>query len=144
MPDKSSVVVEFQSRQQEGGVERSTLVGQLHRLKTSWVLTCRQSANDDADAPADASMTLIMRDAEIRLRRSGAISLEQSFRAGEDIPGTLDTPYGLHRVSAKTHRLSIGLSASGGIVEWEYELIMQQQAVGTFCIRLDIREEQSE
>lgn len=140
MPDKRSVAVGFQSRQQDGSVEQSVMHGELHRLVTGWALTCKEAANDGG---AMTTMTLIVHERELRLRRRGAISLEQVFVVDTLVPGMLETQYGPHQVQALTHRMDIELSESGGVIEWKYDLLMQDQIVGAFDIRLDIREEQA-
>ncbi|KIL34569.1 hypothetical protein SD71_19125 [Cohnella kolymensis] len=140
MPDKRSVAVDFQSRQQDGSIERSVMHGELHRLVTGWVLTCAEPADDSG---AGAAMTLIVHERELRLRRRGAFSFEQVFLLNTSVQGFLETPYGPHDVNALTHGMDIHLSESGGVIEWKYDLLMQEQTVGTFEIRLDIREEQA-
>ena len=141
MPDKRNVTVGFQSWQPDGGAERSDLRGQLFRLQTGWVLTYLEAPDENG---VETNNTLFIRDNELQLRRRGTIFLEQGFRLGATLPGKLETPYGPHNVEALTSRLDIELSESGGIVEWKYDLLMQDQPVGSFHIRLDIREEQAE
>lgn len=87
--------------------------------------------------------TLFIHAHELRLRRRGSIFVELSFRQGASLPGRMETPYGPHDVEASTSYLRIGFSESGGVVEWKYDLLMQDQTVGSFHIRLDIREEQA-
>lgn len=142
MPDKRNVTVGFRSREQDGGSERSSsLGGQLHKLSTGWVLTYREPP--DEESAVETLNTLFVREKELMLRRRGTIFLEQTFRLGELLPGKLETPYGPHDVKALTNRLNIDLSETGGIIEWKYDLLMQDQTVGSFHIRLDIREEQA-
>jgi uncharacterized beta-barrel protein YwiB (DUF1934 family) len=140
MPDKRSVTVSFQSWQEEG-VQRSTLQGELYRLQTGWTLIYREPPLDANGT--ETTNTLFIHEKELRLRRRGTIFFEQSFRQGATLPGKMETPYGLHEVEASTSRLDIELSESGGVIEWKYDLLMQDQAVGSFHIRLDIREERT-
>lgn len=139
MPDKRTVIVGFQSRQQDGALERSELPGELYRLETGWVLTYREPADENGQ---ETNNTLFIHGHELRLRRRGTIFFEQLFRHGEALPGKMETPFGAHEVETITSFLESVLSESGGIVEWKYELTMQGQSAGNFHIRLDIREEQ--
>jgi uncharacterized beta-barrel protein YwiB (DUF1934 family) len=140
MPDKRSVKVGFQSWQQEGA-QQFVLEGELYRLQSGWTLVYRESPDENG---VIATNTLFIEANELRLRRRGTIFLEQGFRQGESLPGKMETPYGTHSVEAATSRLNIELAESGGVIEWKYDLLMQDQAVGSFHIRLDIREEQAE
>ncbi|MCD9022404.1 DUF1934 domain-containing protein [Cohnella silvisoli] len=139
MPDKRSVTVGFQSWQQEG-VQRSTMQGELYRLQTGWTLIYREPPDENG---LETMNTLFVHEKELRLRRRGTIFFEQSFRQGDALPGKMETPYGPHDVEALTSQLVIDLSESGGVIEWKYDLLMQDQPVGSFHIRLDIREEQA-
>ena len=138
MPDKRKVRVEFRSWQQDGSEQRSEMPGELFRLKTGWALTYAEEPDENG---VEASNTLFIHENELQLRRRGAIFLEQRFRQGELAAGKMETPYGLHVVQALTSTLASKLSESGGSVEWTYDLLMQDQKVGSFRIRLDIREE---
>ncbi|WP_373233329.1 DUF1934 domain-containing protein [Cohnella sp.] len=140
MPDKRSVNVEFKSWQPDGGSQQSILQGELHRLVTGWALTYKEPMDEAGNVTA---VTMIIHERELRLRRRGAISLEQVFQTGFTLPGRMETPYGPQDVEALTSRLDINLSENGGVIEWEYELLMQDQAAGSFHIRLDIREEEA-
>jgi uncharacterized beta-barrel protein YwiB (DUF1934 family) len=139
MPDKRSVTVSFQSWQEEGA-QQFTLQGELYRLQTGWTLIYREPPNENG---LETINTLFIHERELRLRRRGTIFFEQSFRQGAILPGKMETPYGPHDVEALTSRLDIDLSESGGVIEWKYDLLMQDQTVGSFHIRLDIREEQT-
>ncbi|MFC4601117.1 DUF1934 domain-containing protein [Cohnella hongkongensis] len=138
MPDKRKVQVEFRSWQEDGGVQRFKAPGELFRLKTGWALTYAEAPDENGTV---ASNTLFIREDELQLRRRGSIFLEQRFRRGELESGKMETPYGLHAVQALTSALDSRLSETGGRVEWSYDLLMQDQKVGSFRIRLDIREE---
>ncbi len=140
MPDKRSVIVGFRSWQQEG-LHQSTLQGELYRLHAGWTLIYREPPDENG---VETTNTLFIRESELRLRRRGTIFLEQSFRQGATLTGTMETPYGPHIVEASTSHLDIGLSEFAVVIEWKYDLLMQDQAVGSFHIRLDIREEQAE
>jgi uncharacterized beta-barrel protein YwiB (DUF1934 family) len=141
MPDKRSVTVLFQSWQQDGSTVQSNLQGELHRLMTGWALTYREAADEMGNV---STMTLIIHEREIRLRRRGTVSFEQVFQSGVTLPGKMETPFGSQDVEALTSQLDIVLSELGGVIEWKYDLLMQDQAVGSFHIRLDIQEEQVE
>jgi len=138
MPDKRRVRVEFRSWQQGGDVQRSESRGELFRLRTGWAITYVEEPDENG---AETSNTVFVHEDELRLRRRGSIFYEQAFRQGESLPGRMETPYGSHEVTASTTLLSSELSESGGYVEWKYDLRMQDQRVGSFRIRLDIREE---
>ncbi|QTH43453.1 DUF1934 domain-containing protein [Cohnella sp. LGH] len=138
MPDKRKVRVGFRSWQQDGGVQKFDVPGELFRLKTGWALTYVEKPDDNG---VEASNTLFIHSNGLQLRRRGSIFFEQQFRRGELAAGKLETPYGLHAVQALTSQLDSELSDTGGRVEWSYELHMQDQQVGSFRIRLDIREE---
>lgn len=140
MPDKRSVNVEFKSWQPDGSTQQSTLQGELHRLVTGWALTYKEPIDEAGNVTA---MTLIVHDQELRLRRRGTVSLEQTYQMGYTLPGKMETPYGSQEVEALTSQLDIDLSEHGGVIEWKYELLMQDQVVGSFHIRLDIREERA-
>lgn len=139
MPDKRNVTVGFQSWQPEG-TERAELQGELYQLQTGWTLIYREPPDENG---AETTNTLFIHPNEIRLRRRGSISFEMSFRQGAALPGRMETPYGPHEVEALTNQLDIELAESGGTVEWKYDLLLQDQLVGSFHIRLDIREEQT-
>ncbi|TVX96837.1 DUF1934 domain-containing protein [Cohnella terricola] len=141
MPDKRSVTVGFRSRQQDGGEQRSEMRGELFRLQSGWALTYKEPPDENG---VETNNTLFIRERELQLRRRGSIFFEQAFRRDELLTGKMETPYGLHAVQARTSRLESELSDSGGYVEWEYDLLMQDQTVGSFRIRLDIREERTE
>lgn len=140
MPDKRSVTVSFQSWQEEGA-QRSIMQGELYRLQTGWTLIYREPPLDANGT--ETINTLFIHERELRLRRRGTIFFEQSFRLGATLPGKMETPYGPHEVEALTSRLDIELSEFGGVIEWKYDLLMQDQAVGSFHIRLDIQEERT-
>lgn len=140
MPEKRSVTVGFKSWQQDGSVEQANLRGELHNLATGWALTYNEPKDEAGNVTA---MTLIIHDQELRLRRRGTVSLEQIYQAGMTLPGKMVTPYGTQAVEAMTSQLDIKLSELGGVIEWKYELLMQEQAVGSFHIRLDIRGEEA-
>jgi uncharacterized beta-barrel protein YwiB (DUF1934 family) len=142
MPDKRSVTVLFQSWHQDGSTLQSNLQGELHRLMTGWALTYREAA-DDINGTETVN-TLFIREKELRLRRRGTVSFEQVFQIGVTLPGKMVTPYGSQDVEAMTSQLDIDLSELGGVIEWKYDLLMQDQAAGSFHIRLDIQEEQVE
>ncbi|BBI31071.1 DUF1934 domain-containing protein [Cohnella abietis] len=139
MPDKRSVTVSFQSWQQEGA-QQSILSGELYKLRSGWTLIYREPPDENG---IETINTLFVHENEIRLRRRGTIFLEQSFREGATLPGKMETPYGSHDVEALTSLLEIELSDSGGVIEWKYDLLMQDQEVGSFHVRLDIQEEQA-
>jgi uncharacterized beta-barrel protein YwiB (DUF1934 family) len=140
VPHKRKVIVDFRSCQENGDLTESVMQGEWHRLTSSWVLTCKEPDNDAGDR---TMMTLFVQDEELRLRRRGSVSMEQQFRAGTSMPGAYSTSYGPLSVKALTHELNVEVSESGGVIEWKYDLLMQDQAVGSFHIRLDIREEQA-
>jgi uncharacterized beta-barrel protein YwiB (DUF1934 family) len=140
MPEKRSVTVGFQSWQQDGSVEQADLIGELHQLVTGWALTYKEPEDEEGNVTA---MTFIIHDQELRLRRRGTVSLEQVYQAGVTLPGKMVTPYGIQAVKALTSQLDINLSELGGVIEWKYELLMQDEAVGSFHIRLDIRGEEA-
>lgn len=137
MPDKRSVIVDFRSRQDDD-VRQLTLQGELYRLQSGWTLVYREPPDENGN---ETTNTLFVHADELRLRRRGSIFFEMSFREGVALPGKMETPYGPHDVQALTSLLDIGLTESGGGVEWKYDLLMQDQTVGSFHIRLDIREE---
>ncbi|QMV42570.1 DUF1934 domain-containing protein [Cohnella cholangitidis] len=141
MPDKRSVTVGFRSRQEGSETQQYTLPGELYRLHGGWTLVYREAPDENG---VETINTLFVHAHELRLRRRGSILVELSFRQGASLPGKMETPYGPHDVEASTSYLRIGLSESGGVVEWKYDLLMQDQTVGSFHIRLDIREEQAE
>ncbi|WP_239618180.1 DUF1934 domain-containing protein [Cohnella mopanensis] len=139
MPDKRSVTVGFHSRQ-EGEAQRFDLQGELYRLQTGWTLVYREPPDENG---VESANTLFIHPRELRLRRRGSIFVELSFRQGESLPGRMETPYGPQEVNASTSDLVIDISESGGVIEWKYDLLMQDQTVGSFHIRLDIREVQA-
>lgn len=139
MPDKQSVNVGFKSWQPDGSAQQAIYHGELHRLVTGWALTYKEPADEAGHVTA---VTLIVHERELRLRRRGTVSLDQVFQAGLTLQGKMETPYGPYDVEALTSLLDINLSEHGGVIEWKYELLMQEQAVGSFHIRLDIWEEQ--
>ncbi|WP_372633293.1 DUF1934 domain-containing protein [Cohnella sp.] len=138
MPDKRKVKVGFRSWQEDGSVRRSEMPGELFRLNTGWALTYVEEPDENG---VQANNTLFIRENELQLRRRGSILFEQKFRQGQLETGKMETPYGLHGVQALTSLLDSEVSDSGGRVEWSYDLLMQDQKVGSFRIRLDIREE---
>jgi uncharacterized beta-barrel protein YwiB (DUF1934 family) len=141
MPDKRSVTVLFQSWQQDGSTLQSHLRGELHRLMTGWALTYREPPLDINGI--ETINTLFIREKELRLRRRGTVSFEQMFQTGVTLSGKMETPYGHQDVKALTSQLDIDLSEIGGVIELKYDLLMQDQVVGSFHIRLDIQEEQA-
>jgi uncharacterized beta-barrel protein YwiB (DUF1934 family) len=141
MPDKRAVAVSLRSQQQDGDSVRSELSGELYRMLAGWTLIYREPKDENG---VETTNTLFIHDNELRLRRRGTIFLEQAFRIGERLPGRMETPYGPHEVEAITTYLEIDMKESGGVIEWNYNLLMQDQVVGEFRLRLDIREEQSE
>lgn len=141
MPDKRDVSIGFRSWQRDAGPQRSELRGELYRLRTGWALTYKEPPDENG---IETGNTLFIRDGELQLRRKGSILFEQRFRLRETLPGKMETPYGVHDVRAKTFRLDVKLSDAGGRVEWKYDLLMQDQTVGSFRIRLDIREERAQ
>ncbi|XID92096.1 DUF1934 domain-containing protein [Paenibacillaceae bacterium WGS1546] len=140
MPDKRNVSIGFRSWQKDADPQRTELSGELYRLRTGWALTYKEPPDENG---VETSNTLFVRDGELQLRRRGAILFEQTFRPRESLTGKMETPYGVHDVRAKTSRLDVKLSEAGGRVEWKYDLLMQDQTVGSFRIRLDIREERA-
>ncbi|MBB6733769.1 DUF1934 domain-containing protein [Cohnella zeiphila] len=136
MPEKRSVRIGFESRQEDGG-QRLQLEGELYRMRAGWTLVYREPPDESGAAAAN---TLVIEGGELRLRRRGQMRLEQRFRLGEALAGELETPYGRHEVKAFTSSLTVRLEEFSGTVEWEYELRMQDQPVGSFGIRLDIQE----
>lgn len=138
IPRKRNVIVDFRSRQENGDLTESVMRGEWHRLTSSWVLTCKETDNETGET----MMTLFVQDKELRLRRRGSVSMEQQYRTGISLPGSYSTSYGPLNAQALTHRLNVEVSDTGGIIEWKYDLLMQEQEVGSFHIRLDIREEQ--
>jgi uncharacterized beta-barrel protein YwiB (DUF1934 family) len=140
IPLKHKVIVGFRSRQDNGDLTESVMRGEWHRLTSSWVLTCIETGNETGET----MMTLFVQDAELRLRRRGLVSMEQQFRTGMSIPGAYSTSYGPLSAEALTHQLKIEVSETGGVIEWKYDLLIQEQVVGSFHIRLDIQEEQAE
>lgn len=137
IPDKRSVIVDFRSRQAEG-VQDTVMRGEWHKLQDGYVLTCDEPPTEDGGV---TKLTLFVRAQELRLRRRGNVSMEQRFRAGDELTGTYDTPYGPLTARARTGELAVDVAEKGGAVEWDYELFMEQTSVGRFHIRLDIREE---
>jgi uncharacterized beta-barrel protein YwiB (DUF1934 family) len=139
IPRKRKVIVDFRSRQENGDLTESIMRGEWHRLTSSWVLICKETDNE----ASETMMTLFVEDEELRLRRRGSVSMEQQFRTGMSIPGAYNTSYGPLNAQALTHQLKIEVGETGGVIEWKYDLLMQEQEVGSFHIRLDIREEQT-
>ncbi|MDB4867107.1 MAG: hypothetical protein JWR03_1440 [Cohnella sp.] len=145
MPDRTSVSVDFRIRLPDGGLDRLTASGELYRMTTGWAVTCRTSSpTGGADNSGISDMTLIVREAEIRMNRKGAVAQEQLFHIGEWRNGTLATPYGTLSAETWTRSIRIDLSPSGGIVEWEYDLQIMGEKFEQCSIKLEIREEQTE
>jgi uncharacterized beta-barrel protein YwiB (DUF1934 family) len=136
MPEKTSVSIDFRIRRPDGGDERMTAAGELYRMATGWAVVCRISSS------ADGTVTLVVRESEIRMNRKGAVAQEQLFHVGERRTGILATPYGTLTAETLTHNIEIDLSLSGGIVEWEYDLEVMGEKFEHCSIKLDIREEQ--
>jgi uncharacterized beta-barrel protein YwiB (DUF1934 family) len=141
VPDKRKVVVGFRSQQQGGELTESVMTGELLRLTSGWAVTCQEPPRQGEEIAT--TLTLFIHKEEIRLRRRGGVSMELQFRKGAVLPGTYETPHGPLTVEVHTGRLDIHVGDAGGTVEWEYELTLQEQEVGLFEIRLDIREENS-
>lgn len=144
MPDRTRVSAVFRIKRDE---EEQWLAadGWLHRMVTGWALTCQIPAGSDAggETEAPSSMTLILRDGEIRMKRSGAVSQEQEFRVGEWKRGTVGTGFGTMDAEVWTHRIEVRLQPSGGTAAWEYEWKMADSHLGRCSITLTIREELS-
>lgn len=152
MPKKSSVSLTFRIAREDGTQELAA-AGILHRLATGWAVTCKlpatveegaaddNAANSSATDGITAGMTLTIRDDEIRMNRSGAVKQEQLFRVGQWQRGMIGTAYGRLETEAWTYRLHVELAASGGTVEWEYDLRAADQPLGRSVITLHIREE---
>ncbi|WEK54495.1 MAG: DUF1934 domain-containing protein [Candidatus Cohnella colombiensis] len=140
MPDKRNVTVGFTSWQQ-GEKQRSKLRGQLYKLQTGWTLIYVEPAVEDS---VETRNTLFIYDDALKLRRQGAVGLEVNFRQGATLSGQLTLPNGSQTIETLTHQLHIELSAFGGVIDWKYDLLMQEQSVGSFQIRLDIQEEQAQ
>lgn len=87
---------------------------------------------------------------QLTVSRKGSIQSEQLYRVGEVRSGYYDNGVIRLELGALTHKLRILDKASKTIealptqfpfsLEWEYELIVEEQSTGRFAIRLYIQE----
>jgi len=111
---------------------------------TSYGASVQHGHSSDGAADDDhgtMEMTLTIRKDEIRMNRGGAVKQEQLFRVGQWQRGTIDTAFGRLETEAMTYRLQVSLAASGGTVEWEYDLRAADQMLGRSVVKLLVREE---
>lgn len=78
----------------------------------------------------------------IKLIRHGAVESEQSFQAGQRLPGFYRSAYVSTQLSQATSELHIALEDIAGEITWSYELYAYEECAGHFTITLTIQEEQ--
>jgi uncharacterized beta-barrel protein YwiB (DUF1934 family) len=75
----------------------------------------------------------------IRLLRQGGIRSEQQFRPGERLNGYYDTPHGRMEMDTFTRRLKVQAVDGLEQLQWEYELFMGEELVGSYLLEIGIR-----
>lgn len=78
---------------------------------------------------------------ELKIMRHGEVESQQTFIAGQRLPGFYRSPFTKFNLSTDTSRLEINLEGAFGTVFWEYDLYAYEELSGHFVISLNIQEE---
>lgn len=78
---------------------------------------------------------------ELKIMRHGDVEAEQTFRAGQRLPGFYRSPFTRFNLSTDTVKMDSRLNGVAGLVTWEYDLYVYEELSGHFAISLHIQEE---
>lgn len=74
----------------------------------------------------------------LRVVRHGDMESEQTFRAGERLPGRYKTPYGQMLLETDTSQLQSSLADGQGRLSWSYELYVDGERTGEYRLTLEV------
>lgn len=82
---------------------------------------------------------------EVSVNRFGAVKMRQSFRAGEQTVGTLESDFGSFQLEADTEKIVKMQDAekNRGSIQLQYLLKVQGQLTGQYFITIHYEEEQA-
>ncbi|GGA52942.1 DUF1934 domain-containing protein [Paenibacillus physcomitrellae] len=78
---------------------------------------------------------------ELRVLRHGEVESQQTFSAGQKLPGFYRSPFTTFNLSTDTKSVDIRLDGSNGTLDWVYDLYVYEELAGRFTISLQIQEE---
>lgn len=81
-----------------------------------------------------------LRENTVSLRRSGTISSEMYFQAGEPHLSLYETPFGVLTVEVTTEKLAHRLNEHGGILDIQYTISVEHQISGRHHFKIRVRE----
>ncbi|MFC4778978.1 DUF1934 domain-containing protein [Paenibacillus sp. GCM10023252] len=155
MADRSKVQITLESIQDDGEPQVSRYTGDWFRKELSMYVRYEEQVEAEGGAAQSIRTVIRMREDELTLTRRGLVNSEQLFVPGVRMPGSYRSPYTAFQLHTVTRELRYRTSSNGVlvqgadvaalepsyIVEWKYDLIVNEELSGRFHIRLHIQGE---
>jgi uncharacterized beta-barrel protein YwiB (DUF1934 family) len=136
-PVKVKVTTAIDDGQQKETFELTTF-GRYYKKGSSSYLQYDEMMEDGT-----VHTTVKIKDREVLIIRSGAVSMRLHFRLDKRTPGNYQSPYGLLQTEADTRRMDIdfNVESAEGNIDILYEFIIQGSPAGTYQMNIDYKEE---
>ena len=137
------VEIQIESRQTlDGQTQQVEQVarGILARTGEGYVLTYREGEDTGL---GDTRTTQKILEDRAELTRTGEVSSAMIFCPGTPHRSLYQTPYGPIPMEVTTRRVESQLEETGGVVELEYDLNLEDRPAGKTFLRLTVKEKES-
>lgn len=111
--------------------------GRLYRRGEAYYLVYQES---ELAGMEGTTTTLKLEPGRVTLNRMGSVSQKQVFEEGKVDRGEYTTPFGRMPCEVRPSRVEVSLTANGGHINLEYELLLAYQSLGFQVLRITIRE----
>ncbi|MBM7853764.1 uncharacterized beta-barrel protein YwiB (DUF1934 family) [Desulfohalotomaculum tongense] len=121
--------------------ERETIefvtTGSLFAKNNSIYIMYKESAVSGLEG---TTTTLKVEPHRVTLNRVGAVRQKQLFKEGTGCRGTYVTPYGSFKTRVQARKLEVNLTETGGSINLDYELELNQQKIGRNKLIITVKE----
>jgi uncharacterized beta-barrel protein YwiB (DUF1934 family) len=136
-PVKVRVTTAIDDGKQKETFELTTF-GRYYKKGSSYYLQYDESMEEGT-----VHTTVKIKNEEVLILRSGAVSMRLHFLLDKKTPGNYQSPYGLLQTEADTRRMELAFNeeSTEGNIEILYEFIIQGSHAGTYQMNIDYKEE---
>ena len=121
--------------EQEPEIMRLITEGTLEQLPGGWRISYAES---DLTGLEGVTTTFLVSADSITLTRKGKLQSEMFFRVGERNDSLYRMEFGALMISVCANRLLWDIDENGGVIDLEYQIEIEQSAVGVVTYHLDI------